>query len=91
MFFKSPVGSSTTTQTGDLHVHAYDDLLFQKGSVPVLDELDQKLCKGPLTEAECFESLKSMESNKSPGTDGLPVEFYKVFWIHNNIILAESF
>ena len=25
-------------------------------------------------------SLKSMESNKTPGTDGIPVEFYKVFW-----------
>ena len=27
-----------------------------------------------------IESLKSMESNKSPGSDGLPAEFYKVFW-----------
>ena len=29
---------------------------------------------------ECLESLKNMESNKTPGTDGIPVEFYKVFW-----------
>ena len=32
-----------------------------------------------LTDVECLESLKTMASNKSPGTDGLPAEFYKVF------------
>ena len=31
-------------------------------------------------EAECWESLKSMQPNKTPGTDGLSPEFYKVFW-----------
>ena len=31
-------------------------------------------------DVECLESLKTMASNKSPGTDGLPAEFYKVFW-----------
>ena len=42
---------------------------------------DQKLsCEGELSAAECFESLKTMEMGKSPGTDGLPAEFYKVFW-----------
>ena len=39
-----------------------------------------KLCEGLLTAAECLESLKTMESNKTPGTDGIPAEFYKVFW-----------
>ena len=33
-----------------------------------------------MTEKECLEALKTMESGKSPGTDGLPAEFYKVFW-----------
>ena len=28
---------------------------------------------------ECFEALK-MKNNKSPGSDGLSVEFYKTFW-----------
>ena len=34
----------------------------------------------PKTEAECLEALKSMQTDKTPGTDGLPVEFYKFFW-----------
>ena len=46
----------------------------------MLDEQGQNEYEGLLTEAECLESLKSMESNKSPGSDGLPAEFYKVFW-----------
>ena len=42
--------------------------------------MDKKKCEGLLTEKECLEAVKSMESGKSPGTDGLPAEFYKVFW-----------
>ena len=41
---------------------------------------EQTLCEGPLTQKECFEALKKMESDKTPSTDGLPAEFYKVFW-----------
>ena len=29
---------------------------------------------------ECFNALKDMEPDKSPGTDGLPPEFYPMFW-----------
>ena len=56
----------------------------------MLDEQGQNKCEGLLTEAECLESLKSMESNKSPGSDGLPAEFYKVFWndVHHYIVNA---
>ena len=45
-----------------------------------LDEQEQNECEGLLTEVECLESLKSMELNKRLGSDGLPAEFYKVFW-----------
>ena len=46
----------------------------------VLQEHEQKSCDGLLTKKECLEAIKSMESEKSPGTDGLPAEFYKMFW-----------
>ena len=47
-------------------------------------EVTRKLANGNyeglLTEKECLEDVESMELGKSPGTDGLPTEFYKVFW-----------
>ena len=41
---------------------------------------DQQKCEGHLTLAECYEALGQMASGKSPGADGLPVEFYRRFW-----------
>ena len=56
----------------------------------MLDEQAQNECEGLLTEAECLESLKSVESNKSPGSDGLSAEFYEVFWndVHHYLLNA---
>ena len=55
----------------------------------MLGEQGQNECEGLLTE-ECLESLKSMESNKSPGSEDLPAEFYKVFWndVHHYLLNA---
>ena len=53
---------------------------FSKVNSISLTSEEQSLCEGPLTQKECFEALKNMESDKTPGTDGLPAEFYKVFW-----------
>ena len=59
-------------------------MFFPDGNTLILNEQEQKHCKGFLTISECLENLKSMESNKSPGSDGLPAEFYKVFWVDIN-------
>ena len=41
---------------------------------------DSQVCEGKLTIEECVKSLNSFEPTKSPGNDGLTVEFYKFFW-----------
>ena len=53
----------------------------------LLDQLDKSLasgdqakCEGLLTLSECSEALSQMSTGKSPGADGLPVEFYRRFW-----------
>lgn len=34
----------------------------------------------PITEGELFEALRTSKRNRSPGSDGLPPEFYLKFW-----------
>ena len=48
--------------------------------VPKLSQVDAQVCEGKLTVSECFKSLQLFQNNKSPGNDGLTVEFYKAFW-----------
>ena len=49
----------------------------------ILSEHDKRLCEGEITIEECKRSVLGMKGNKAPGLDGLPIEWYKVFW--NNI------
>ena len=48
--------------------------------MPCLSKEKQDSCEGVITEKELFETLKSMQNNKSPGNDGLSKEFYETFW-----------
>ena len=46
-----------------------------------LSQDEKRLIENEITENELLLALKSMNNNKSPGTDGFPCEFYKVFWL----------
>ena len=65
---------------------------FQQANETFLTPDDQQVCDGLLTKTECEEALKSMNADKTPGTDGLPVEFYKAFWddISTHLLSAPS-
>ena len=58
--------------------------------IPVLDETSSRLCDGYLSANECYTSLKEMKLNKSPGSDGLTVEFYRKFWPKIGDLLVNS-
>ena len=47
--------------------------------LPKLTNKQTLSCEGIISEDEVFNSLKSMENNKSPGNDGLSKEFYEYF------------
>ena len=55
-----------------------------------LKEEEKLTCEGLLTEDECFKALKEMKNDKSPGSDGITVEFYKTFWDDLNQYLVDS-
>ena len=46
--------------------------------------------EGLFNRKKCLDALKNMNSDKSPGTDGIPCEFYEVFWSDLADILINS-
>lgn len=56
----------------------------------MLSENDKKYCENFPTLQECAEAVNGMKNNKSPGIDGLPVEFYKMFWKNIRNFLYEA-
>lgn len=45
-----------------------------------LDDRTRSQCEGPSTREEADAAIAHMHLNKSPGPDGLTIEFYKTFW-----------
>ena len=45
-----------------------------------LSDSERVSCERDLTKDELFVALGSLQTGKSPGSDGLPTEFYKAFW-----------
>ena len=51
----------------------------------------QNICEGIISKQECEEALKAIKSNKSPGNDGLPIEFYRMFWSDTGSLLVDVY
>ena len=49
-------------------------------NIPRLSEEQKQSCEGEIFVEEITAILNSFESNKSPGNDGIPIEFYKSCW-----------
>ena len=74
-FYKTLYSSNNGSQN-----ERADKLFLKRKWRKKLNQTEQDSCEGLLTKTECLEALKKMECNKTPGSDGLPAEFYKVFW-----------
>ena len=67
----------------------YDDLyqeekdvnfdLKNNYNIKVPEEIKQEQCD-QITISDLEKAIKTMNNNKTPGEDGIPVDFYKVFW-----------
>ena len=60
----------------DLHIQSelLDGLDFS------LSDSERLSCEGEFTEDELLTALNGLQTGKSPGSDGLPTEFYLAFW-----------
>ena len=83
---------SSPSDLEDILVHFYEDL-FSKDSLhmqiqtEIIDDLElsltdfeRDLCEGFFTKEELTDALKSLQTGKTPGSDGLTTEFYLTFW-----------
>lgn len=61
----------------DLNVHPDP---FSTPSASTVDDLDRAVLNDILSLEELEKSARSMQTGKSPGCDGIPIEFYKLFW-----------
>ena len=57
---------------------------------PALADDSRKGCEGKLGYSECFSVLGTFPKNKTPGNDGLTIEFYLAFWPLFGRLLVDS-
>ena len=56
------------------------DETFKSIKINKVTEKDNLKIQGEITNSEALYVLKKMKNNKSPGSDGYTVEFFKIFW-----------
>jgi len=67
----------------DKNIEDCEDSSFFCNEINTLEQNNEDEQSGYLSEYECGISLNEMKNNKSPGSDGLTADVYKIFW--NNI------
>ena len=68
----------------DLYAKDNLNLQTQKSLIDDLElsltDSERESCEGEFTKEELSAALGGLQTGKSPGSDGLPTEFYKAFW-----------
>ncbi len=67
------------SHTDNTQIPPYDEFIAQE-NLHLLDQDLKNSCEGQITIEELSACLCNMSNNKSPGSDGFTVEFYKCFW-----------
>ena len=60
-------------------------------NIPRLSQEERLSRDGQITIEECFKALDEFDTGKTPGNDGIPAEFYKIFWNSVGELMTEVF
>ncbi len=82
---------STLLSTKNPDPREIEDYISSTDIPNKLSNEEKTKCEGLVTKKECFNVIQKMKPNKSPGIDGLPVEFYKTFWYLIGDLLVDSY
>ena len=64
---------------------------FNSTDIPKITLLEKEKCDKNITIPEVLNALKTMKNGSSPGMDGIPTEFYKMFWNDIKDILVKGY
>ena len=68
------------------------DRYFESTAEPqIIKDSDYTSMARGIIETELLNLIKSLPNNKTPSEDGLPAEFYKIFWVDVKSILSNSY
>ena len=56
------------------------DSFFKNLNIPKLSEEQRTSCEGQISKEECKRAIEMFENGKTPGNDGMPIEFYNKLW-----------
>ena len=88
-FYENLYSSSPLNRDDSYRVEC-ENFFLTENQIPKISNQNRASCEEPVSEAELLKSLKCMKNGKSPGSDGLTVEFYKFFWSDIKNILLSS-
>ena len=77
-----------SSKESNIHDVDLDQLL--KPETPKLSDAEALQLEGKITLYEAATVLKNMQNNKSPGSTGFTVEFFKFFWKDLGVFLVKS-
>ena len=64
---------------------------FGNSNIPRLSQEERLSCEGQITIDECVKALDTFDTGKTPGNDGIPADFYKIFWNSVGELMTEVF
>ena len=85
-FFKEIYRSRDVSPESEIFNH-----FFHSDGLNTLNIEEADNCEGLLTLQECANSLGQFKNNKTPGSDGFTIEFYRSFWNVIGQFMVDSF
>ena len=73
--FYQELYTSSSKETNNNDIEAF----LMNLSIPKLTEEQGDLCEGKIPPEEYKTIIDTFQNNKTPGSDGIPIEFYKMF------------
>ena len=66
------------------------DIFLEDQIITKLSEEQQQSCELTVNNQEIKDAMKDMKNDKTPGIDGIPIDFYKFFWVDLGHFLIRS-